>query len=205
MSFLPTTYDRIPTNSDYMKLRDGDNNFRVLSSAVVGYEYWNTNNKPVRSRDRWDYIPADCKQEKDGQYKINHFWAFVVWNYDEKRVQILEVTQKQIMTQLKAYVDNARWGDPKKYDITISRSGTGFDTEYIVQPNPPINEPDAKVLEAYAKRPVNLEGLFDGTDPFGGEADVKAAGTLPMENASAPSDEAPLPEEPGKPAPDFLK
>ena len=28
-------------------------------------------------------------------------------------------------------------GDPKGYDISISRSGTGFDADYIVQGTPP--------------------------------------------------------------------
>ena len=189
MSFLPNTYDKIPTNSDYMKLVEGDNNIRVLSSAVVGFEYWNTENKPVRSREGWDYIPADCKAEKDGSYKINHFWAFVVWNYDEKRVQLLEITQKKIMKQMKAFIDNPRWGDPKNYDITITKSGSGFDTEYIVQPNPPIADADPKILEAFSKKPVNLEGLFDGTDPFGGKgapAPIQAEAPMPEETPSSP-------------------
>jgi hypothetical protein len=174
MSFLPTDYKKIPVNSDYFKFKDGDNDFRVLSSAVVGYEYWNLNNKPIRSKERWDGIPADCKPEKDGTYKMNHFWAFVVWNYEESRVQILQVTQKQVMKQLKDYVDNVRWGDPKMYDITVKKSGTGFDTEYTVQANAPIGEPDPKISAFYAKKPVNLECLFDGTDPFGGKAQSQA-------------------------------
>ncbi len=175
MSFLPTTYEKIPTNSDYMKLADGDNNFRVLSSAVVGFEYWNLQDKPVRSKEGWDYIPADCKPDQEGKYSVRHFWAFVVWNYDDKRVQILQIAQKKIMEALKALVDNPRWGDPKNYDITINRKGQGFDTKYIVQANPPIAPADPKILEAYAKKPVNLEALFSGADPFAGRAESKPA------------------------------
>jgi hypothetical protein len=167
MSFLPTGYTRIPTNSDYMKFKDGENTFRVLSSAVIGYEYWNTQNKPVRSRERWDSIPDDIRLEKDGKPKINHFWAFVVWNYEESRVQLLEVTQKSVQSQMKAYVDNARWGDPKMYDITVTKSGAMFDTEYQTVANPPIAPADQKILDAYAKKPVNLNALFDTDgDPF---------------------------------------
>ena len=47
-------------------------------------------------------------------------------------VQVLEVTQVQIQGGIKALVDSKHWGDPKAYDITINRSGSGFDTEYIV-------------------------------------------------------------------------
>ena len=165
MSFLPTTYTKIPTSSNYLKFQDGDNNFRVLSSAVVGYQYWNIERKPVRARENWNFIPADMQFDENGGFKINHFWAFTVWNYDEQKIQILEVTQKQIMKALKALVDNAKWGDPKGYDITITRSGKGFDTEYIVQPSPhsPLDE---KVAKLYAETNINLEALFDGNDPF---------------------------------------
>ena len=166
MSFFPPGYDKVPSNSDYMKFRDGTNNLRILSSAIVGYEYWNTNNKPVRSRERWSSIPADCKQESDGQFKINHFWAFVVWNYEEKKVMLLEVTQKQIMTQIKAFVDNERWGDPKNYDITIDKSGAKFETKYVVMANPPIAPASPAIQESFKNRPVNLEALFTGGDPF---------------------------------------
>jgi hypothetical protein len=167
MSFLPTEYTKIPTNSDYMKLTDGQNTFRVLSSAVVGYKYWTIQNKPVRSRERWDSIPDDMKPEKDGTYKFDHFWAFVVWNYDETRVQILELTQVTIQGAMKAYVDNARWGDPKMYDITVTKSGAMFDTKYQTVANPPIGAPEQKIVDAYAKKPVNLDALFDTDgDPF---------------------------------------
>lgn len=165
MSFLPTNYTKIPTTSNYFKFQDGENNFRVLSSAIVGYEYWNVENKPVRSREPINTIPADIKFDEDGGFSIRHFWAFVVWNYDQQKVQILEVTQKQIMKALKALVDNAKWGDPKGYDITVTRSGTGFDTEYIIQPTPHSKLED-KIAKLYAETNINLEALFDGADPF---------------------------------------
>jgi len=166
-SFLPETYNKVPSNSNYMRLKDGQNTFRVLSSAIVGWEYWNTENKPVLSKERPTEIPADIKTEKDGSYSLKHFWAFIVWNYEEQRVQILEITQSSIQNAIKnSLVDNARWGDPKKYDITITRSGTGFDTEYITQGNPPIGEPDAKIAAQRHAMQIDLEALYEGKDPF---------------------------------------
>lgn len=164
MNFLPPEY-KVPSNSNYMKLKDGENTFRVLSSAVVGYEYWNTDNKPVRSKQRWVNTPADIKTDSDGKMSIKHFWAFAVWNYEDKSIQILELTQKGVMDAIKALIDNKRWGNPQGYDITINRSGTGFDTEYIVQANPH-SVVDPTILADYAKKTINLEGLFDGSDPF---------------------------------------
>jgi hypothetical protein len=174
-SFLPAGYDRIPSSSRYMKLQDGENTFRVLSSAITGWEYWNTLNKVVRSKGRWEEIPHDIRIESDGkQSKVKHFWAFVVWNYEEKMIQVLEVTQAQIMNAVKGLVDSKHWGDPKNYDISISRSGTGFDTEYVVQGIPP--QPlDPKILVEYKKTNVDLAALYTNGDPFGAVAKAGAA------------------------------
>lgn len=165
MTFLPQGYESIPTNSNYLKFEDGENPFRVLSSAIVGFEYWNTNNKPVRSKTSWNTIPDDIKYDEDGRFRINHFWAFVVWNYNEKKVQVLEITQKKIMKALKALVDNPQWGDPKGYDITVTKSGKGFDTDYVTMPSPH-SELDPEIASIYSNTQINLEALYSGKDPF---------------------------------------
>jgi hypothetical protein len=96
----------------------------------MGWVCWNTANKPVRSKKRRDEMPHDIRIDSDGKpSKVKHFWAFVVWNYNQKMIQVLEVTQVQIMNAIKALVDSKHWGDAKNYDIAVSRSGTGFDTE----------------------------------------------------------------------------
>ncbi|WP_395019784.1 hypothetical protein [Dongia sp.] len=159
--FLPNDY-KIPTSSNYLKLTEGEHTFRVLSSAITGYEYFNVDNKPVRSKEQFEDVPTDMK--KGG--RINPFWAFVVWNYDEGRIQILELTQKSIMFPIKALTENAKWGNPKNYDITITRKGTGLqDTEYSVMPNPH-TELAPEIADAYANKVIVLENLYRGEDPF---------------------------------------
>jgi hypothetical protein len=56
--FLPTNYEVPVSDGNYMKLKIGENRFRVLSSAIVGYEYWTKDNKPVRSRTLWEEVPG---------------------------------------------------------------------------------------------------------------------------------------------------
>lgn len=168
--FLPEGY-KVPDNSNYMKFKEGENTFRVLGSAVVGFEYWNNKNEPVRSRKAFTSLPTDIRYEEDKKTgesrpsKVKHFWAFPVWNVDASKLQILEVTQQGIMDAMSALVTNKKWGDPKGYDITVSRSGSGFDTEYQVMPNPHTPAP-ADAAEAIKRQPVNLDALFDGGDPF---------------------------------------
>lgn len=159
--FLPAEY-RVPTSSNYLKLTEGEHTFRVMTSAIVGYEYFSTDNKPVRSKEAFEDVPEDIKQGG----RINPFWAFVIYNYDEKRIQILEITQKSIMLPIKALVDNKKWGDPKKYDITITRKGTGMqDTEYAVMPNPH-SEISEEAVNSFMKKKIDLEKLYSNEDPF---------------------------------------
>ncbi len=66
--------------------------------------------------------------------------------------------------------------DPREYDLTINRKGQKLDTEYTVQPSP--SKPlSADVKAAYEAKPINLEALFEGANPFEG-ADGPGATTL---------------------------
>lgn len=163
--FFPQADYKMPVSTNYMKFQEGDNTFRVLSSAIVGWEYWNTDNNPIRSREPFDGKPDHIKQEKDGSYRINHFWAFVVYNYDAQKVQILELTQKGIMKYIQGLVNNPKWGNPQSYDLVVNRSGTGLDTEYTCVANPH-SEVDPVIMTKYQMMSINLEALYDGADPF---------------------------------------
>ena len=160
--FFPTSDYSIPESSNYMKLTEGEHTFRVLSSAIIGWEYFNKDNKPVRSRTPFEEIPNDIKEGG----RISHFWAFVVYNYEVKRIQILEIAQKTIQTPMQALIKNAKWGNPKNYDITITRKGTGLlDTEYSVMPNPH-SEIDSGIAVMYERMVIDLEKLYSNEDPF---------------------------------------
>src|SRR5258708_29214726 len=151
---------KIPSTSNYMKFQEGTNTFRVLSSAIVGYEYFNKENKPVRSQIPFDDTP-DIKQR--GETK--HFWAFAVYNYNDKRIQILELTQKGIMKTMQSYIKNPKWGNPKEYDFVVERTGSGLTTEYAVsvEPKSPIAQ---EILEKYNNMSIDLTELYIGGDPF---------------------------------------
>lgn len=151
---------KMPSTDNYMKFLEGENTFRVLSSAIVGYEYFTTENKPIRSKTPFDETP-DIK--KDSQVK--HFWAFCVWNYADERVQILQLTQKGIMTFIQNLIQNKRWGNPQGYDITVNRTGSGLNTEYTTMANPHSVLEDL-IAEAWSKSNIDLTELYTGGDPF---------------------------------------
>jgi len=164
-NFLPDKYQIPEASNGYMKFKQGANTFRILSSAIVGYETWleeDNKRKPLR----WKMGVKMPASEIGTDPK--HFWAFIVWNFEEEKVQILELTQKGIMRDIKALVDNPKWGDPKAYNIVVTRTGEGMETEYTTQPEPK-EDLDAGILQFYKDLKINLEALFKNEDPFQSE------------------------------------
>jgi len=170
MSFLPNE-DREPVKGNYMRFKEGANKFRVLSSAIVGNEAWEDTEegrRPVRFRTT-DDIPARFAGE------LKYFWAFVVWNYQDERVQILEITQKGIRDDIRGYTQDEDWGDPKEYDITVTRSGDGLDTKYQTKVSPK-KKIDPAIEKAYKALTIDLEALYTNDDPFAGGRDIDERG-----------------------------
>lgn len=169
-AFLPVNYE-VPTSSRYMKFEDGANDFRVLGSAIVGYEYWKTNKdgsrKPVRVRPNVNIPISELEENpQTGELEMpRHFWAFPVWNYKDQRVQILHITQKSIQRSMLTYIKSPKWGDPKGYDYTVIRLNIGGKTSYDVKVSPPSPVPQDAV-EEYDQTYINLEALYEGADPF---------------------------------------
>ena len=169
--FLPEGYKTPEIPSNYMDLEVGKNAFRILSSAIVGYE-WGVDTdegrrKPIRVRTAKE-VPTAVKNATDDQDKAKHFWAFTVYNYNTETIQVLELKQQTIMRAIEAFVNNAKWGDPKKYDIIIVKVKTGLkdrDVEYNTIPEPP-TPLDAGIAELAKQIPVNLNALYKGEDPF---------------------------------------
>jgi hypothetical protein len=168
--FLPDGYTDIPSTRDnYMKLQDGLNRLRVLSSAIVGWEGWKTqadgSKKPIRRRMEQPLSVTEIDDEE----RVNHFWAFCVWNYQAERVQILEITQKGIQTAIKGLAKDQDWGSPKNYDLVIEKTGKLLETRYQVTPKPS-KKLDEGIIATYEAMNINLDALYDGLDPFADNA-----------------------------------
>ncbi len=184
--FLPKGYEVPSAASGYMKFAQGENKFRVLSKAIVGWEYWidqDGKRKPLRKR----FDEPFTTEEIDGDLEnVRHFIAFVVWNhkalFDKEKeewvgaVQILEITQKGIQRTLTGLNHSEDWGSPTGYDIAVFRTGEGLETTYEVVPSPP-KEMSKEIASAYRAISIDLEALYDGNDPFNSDK-VKEMGEL---------------------------
>lgn len=159
--FLPADYSAPATTNSFMKLEEGDSTFRVLSSAVTGWEYWTTDKKVVRSKEFPNETPNIAIDKQNNPTKPKHFWAFIVWNYATESVQLLHISQKSVQTDILNLVNDADWGSPKEYDIKVNRSGKELTTKYQVSPKPkkPLTDSQA---EAYAASTFNIEDMYFG-------------------------------------------
>ena len=159
-NFLPSNYKPPVGEGKYYKFEQGSNKFRILSDSIQGWEDWKEEDgqrKPIRTKEKQAPISSDQKPK--------HFWAFVVWDYSDEKIKIMELTQITIQSAILALYKSEDWGDPKNYDITITKTGEKMETKYNVIATPP-KEVKKEIAEKYKNTKINLDKLFDGGDPF---------------------------------------
>jgi len=165
-TFLPEGYEIPQENSQYMKFINGQNKFRILESPVLGFVYFNTNNKPVRSRT----MPVSPKDLGLNKYtgetnRVEHFWGLKVYNFLTKRIELLEVKQKTIQSQILSFANDPDWGNPKDFNITIDKKGDykkGEKVEYLVKFSPKGNEITAEMQKAINEIDIDFEEWLKG-------------------------------------------
>ena len=178
--FLPDDYEEPIITGNYMKFEEGDNAFRVLSSAIVGWEIWGdkvvdgkTQRVPYRFHQH-EKVPTEYTELENENNRFKFFWAFVVWNRAAKKIQILEITQSGIRKAIGALSRNEKWGNPKEYDIVVTRTKTGseaMNVEYSVTPEPR-EQLEQEIARAYVEKGIKLDALYKGDDPFSKEEKV---------------------------------
>jgi len=167
MSFLPKDH-KIPGGSgSFMKFQDGANRFRILSDALIGWEGWK-DNKPFRRKGIEQNINADevDMDEKYKKPKINFFWCFKVYDYTDDSVKLLSLTQKTIMKGIQGLVEDADWGEPTEYDISVDKIKKGDKTSYSIK-SYPHKKMSPEIMEVVEASDVTPESVFkDGEDDF---------------------------------------
>lgn len=126
----------------YLKLEDGKPvKLRLVSDPYIYYA---------------QFKPTDPIQTK---------YAWAVYNHDEDKGQILQLPVTAFR-QIQELATDKEWGDPSKYDIKITRTGTGLETKYSI-----IGSPNKSFLTAEQKAKASLE------------VSEKVEGSLPLQMA----------------------
>lgn len=136
---------------------------RVLWNPIVGRVDWDKRwdkPKPVRTKER--QAPLNVGDEKN---QPKQFWALAVYNYNDKKVQVWEITQITIMRAIETLAEDEDFGDPTLYDIKVTKKKVGDKTEYNVA-GLAKSDLSEEAMEIINTTPCNLDALYDWGDPF---------------------------------------
>lgn len=175
MTFLPNDYPGEPVESNYMSFEEGENTFRILGSAKVGWEFWVDSGK---RRDNGDIIgePVRVKKEDEipiakvleGKYGLNYsfFWAFPVYSFDNRKIQILTVKQKTVRRPMEKYIKNPKWGSPTNYNFVVSRDKDESGKTFYIVGVEPKEKLDQTILDRFKNMNIDMQVWFECDDPF---------------------------------------
>lgn len=167
--FLPEGTQVPSAGGNYMKLEAGENKFRALSSAIIGWELW-VGGKPLRSKlndfSSEQVANADINKFTGKRRTPSYFWAFTVYNYKEEKIQILILRQVTIMRGMESFMEDEDFGNPKEYDLVITQhEGENGKAQYQVKAKPP-RKLDEGIKKLYEDMEIDLTALYEGKDPF---------------------------------------
>lgn len=155
---------------------------RILSpEPLAGWCGWTAKEggKPVRHEVN-EFAPGEVVPET-----IKYFRAFAVYDYADNRIKVFEVTQGTITGPIRSFVKDPDYGGPKmdatRFDIKVSKTGSGMETEYQVLPSPP-KDMDSIITTLWNE--VNAKG-FDLREMFSSERNPH--GGNPFEPATVPT------------------
>ena len=104
-----------------------------------------------------------------GTVDVKFFIAVPVFNLENGKVQVLQITQKSILKELDAISQLEDYSNLLEWDFIISKKGSGLTTEYAVRPAPrkkgSQEHVDAAWIEA-KEAGFDLERLLTGGNPF---------------------------------------
>ena len=163
--------DQIPkSTSRYTKLDEGETRLRIVSEPIAGIEAWQYK-KPIRRRRSEPFTKEEVLSFDTPKYgdKVKEWIACVVYNYNTKQVELWQIKQKSIISQLQSLTTDSDFPelfDLKEYDIKIIRED-GDKVEYTVKNFQP-KELSEEIRNEVESTKVRLDALYDNGNPFEG-------------------------------------
>jgi len=151
--------------SDFMRLKEGENVVRVMSNPTKTFVHWITtadgNQRKINSPAG---NPELVKQLEEAGYKLQTNYIIKVLDRSDDKFKLMEVGP-QIFKGIQMLNLNPKWGKVTAYDISITKGPKGTQPLYNVTPNP--------------KEKLDQQ-LSDGFESFNDRVDLsKITATLP--------------------------
>lgn len=163
----------------------------LLGQAVVGYEYWTTEGKPVRLTEKPHGKPADMREKSEAGFaeRVKQFVCFPAFEYgvdggDDGRVGIFQINQASIIGEIYDILMSGDF-DPMNVFFKIERK-SGKRVSYSVNAigfNQKFTKPNADIYQQGTDLKV-AEVLFQTQDEDSSEGatsttvDVATASTV---------------------------
>lgn len=169
------------------KLQDGGSiRFALLSDEPLEFfESWGTDAAGKAKPFRFDYEPTyeDVLAEMGdytpregrggpGTADVKFCIALPIFSYEAGAVQVLSVPQKSILRELDALSQEEDYANLIEWDFTLSKKGSGLNTEYKLRPAPRKKGSDATISAAWEEAKSNgfdISRLLTGGNPFKAE------------------------------------
>lgn len=204
---METTWDSLANSIDnrFLSLKPGPNNMRILSEKpyIFKKHYFEASKRSVICPNDSSCIPCQLGMQSSERF------AVVVLDLDTNQVKILD-QGKKVRKSIVALHQRSIWGDPRGYDLTIEKSGSGLQTDYSVVPGLKQALTEAQIAEAGKQiREKNLQDLSQVIKPTPVEkvrellGEVKATSPVPA-SKDMPSNPSPVPQNINLPSKDRL-
>lgn len=178
------TGTKIPSVGGFLKAKEGDTNFRLLTDFIVGFQGW----KDKKSFLRYPNADGSCSISPDevdvktlysvGDPQIDYVWVAKALDLEEGGVKLLTISQKTLMKAIEAWEENPRGGDIRKFDCNILGKKEGGKTSYTFQAFP-----QGKIEESWEKQiataDLSFDGIFEGEDVAKSNAEFDGLGDIP--------------------------
>lgn len=115
-----------------LKLQQGQNQMRLVSLPYECHVHWEDTVEGAHKRVVCS--GTGCPICNAGHTPQKRFQVLVIDRVDGK-VKVLE-GGNAIFNQIKSFAMDEDYGDPRDYDIKITKAGAGRDTRYTVMPSP---------------------------------------------------------------------
>ena len=139
----------------------------IEDSMIVGWRAFKKDGMPTRKKTIEEIDLTELGKNQFGQdEKPIKFWAFPVFVYQDNNVQICEIHQVGLMRELERLGNDRNWGDPRHYDISIMKTGSGNRTAYQVTPSQSQFPQEHVDAVGKAINQIDLQKLFVNEDPF---------------------------------------
>ncbi len=111
------------------------------------------------------FIYRDEFKQPDGTIKYSNRYAWLIYNHDEGKAQVLKQSGT-FFSSVAAIAKDIDYGQPTEYDIKVTRTGTGTDTRYQIVPAPKTIELTSTMLEAIASLDVVADSKESSITPL---------------------------------------